>query len=720
MDPHTLVQVADNSWPFRGVGPELPYLHFSESSTPVSVTPPSPCTPQSTRSRQVRPSSGLATDSARASRKGLQQYRRSRTNQRGSEPRKFGAQQAAIVRDICQVLRNMTAGLDSRVHVGNDLDLGATLQQWHGSVTNYLACEVLKQLDDPVVARAFFKWAQGQPSFKPDAYVYTTLIGVMGRAKYLDRVGEILREMKANGCLPTVVTFNRIMYFYGRANLMPEVEQLLQQMKGMGIKPDYVSFSTLIDGYVKAGMHSRAMESYDAMRAAGIAPDEVVLTTLMNSFGRIGELPKACEIFQDMVASGQAPNIVSWNTLIDVHGKAGRPQMAVQLFHDMVTAGVRPDLLTYSTLIDICGKGGQFQQAEDLFSRMLREGYEPDTIVWSMMVTMWGRAGQPQKAAVWFNRMRDSGARLTVAAFNSLIFTFLRGGMYPEAKLVFEGLWNSGLQPSLYTYTLLLSECTNHSEQHRVHQHQGGDHQHNRKPSLPSSGTGVVPLLLDLMEATAHPAHDFLKAVLRRRLQVGGREAKEEDAALWADAWTHWGELASVDVEERRAFADAVMAFLHKCGLKRRAQHIWEQARSSNAWANAMQEQSSVVLSDIGAATWHLNVHSMSAGTAVVALCSELLRLREVALGTDSTVFPRGLEIITGWGRRSRVSGASKVKQHLEALLIQTGSPFVEDRGNVGRLVAEGEKARAWLRKPGVGSLLTLEDAPQVEQSASP
>ncbi|GJP41405.1 hypothetical protein CLOM_g1087, partial [Closterium sp. NIES-68] len=65
------------------------------------------------------------------------------------------------------------------------------------------------------------------------------------------------------------------------------------------------------------------------------------------------------------------------------------------------------------------------------------------------------------------------------------------------------------------------------------------------------------------------------------------------------------------------------------------------------------------------------------------------------------------VEIVTGWGKRSRVQGASLVKAGVEAVLLrELGAPFSVHRFHPGSYEADGADLEAWLLSPGVDQLL--------------
>jgi hypothetical protein len=59
---------------------------------------------------------------------------------------------------------------------------------------------------------------------------------------------------------------------------------------------------------------------------------------------------------------------------------------------------------------------------------------------------------------------------------------------------------------------------------------------------------------------------------------------------------------------------------------------------------------------------------------------------------------PATLEVVTGWGKSSRVTGASEVKDAVTAYLADLGSPFEVSRYTPGRLDAKRTAVGEWFR----------------------
>ncbi|XP_047333819.1 pentatricopeptide repeat-containing protein At1g18900-like isoform X2 [Impatiens glandulifera] len=529
------------------------------------------------------------------------------------------------------------------------------LRKLNCSFDAYQANQILKQVLDFSVALEFFNWLRCQPGFKHDGHSYTTMIGILGRAKEFAAINRLLGHMAMDGCQPNVVTFNRIIHSYGRANYLKEAVDVYEQMQREGCVPDRVTYCTLIDVHAKSGYLDFAMHIYGKMQEAGISADTFTYSVIINCLGKAGHLDIADKLFSEMVSQGCDPNIVTYNIMIALNAKARKYPRALQIYRKMQKAGFEPDNITYSIVMEVLGHYGYLKEAEEVFLEMKRKKWSPDEPVYGLLVDLWGKDGNVEKACSWYQAMLNEGLRPNVPTCNSLLSAFLRVHRLSDAYDLLHNMLNMGLTPSLQTYTLLLSCCTE------------------------AQSSYDMGFCCQLMGITAHPAHSFL---------VTMPEAAGPDGKNVRDHVSRFLDMMhSEDREGKRGLVDAVVDFLHKSDLKEEAGLVWEVAAMKNIYPDAVREK--------GSCYWLINLHVMSDGTAVTALSRTLAGFRQRML--RSGVCPSRIDIVTGWGRRSRVTGASLVRNSVQQLLDLFQFPFFMENGNSGCFVGCGEPLSRWL-----------------------
>ncbi|EEF52107.1 pentatricopeptide repeat-containing protein At1g18900 isoform X2 [Ricinus communis] len=560
-----------------------------------------------------------------------------------------------IVENVAHILRQIRWGPAAEEALAN----------LNYSMDPYQANQVLKQLQDHTVALNFFYWLKRQPGFNHDGHTYTTMVGILGRAKQFGAINKLLDQMVKDGCQPNVVTYNRLIHSYGRANYLNDAVDVFNEMQRVGCEPDRVTYCTLIDIHAKAGFLDFALEMYQRMQAAGLSPDTFTYSVIINCLGKAGHLAAAHKLFCEMVEQGCVPNLVTYNIMIALQAKARNYQSALKLYRDMQSAGFQPDKVTYSIVMEVLGHCGYLDEAEAVFSEMKRKNWVPDEPVYGLLVDLWGKAGNVEKAWQWYQTMLNTGLRPNVPTCNSLLSAFLRVHKLADAYNLLQSMLELGLNPSLQTYTLLLSCCTE-----------------ARSPY-------DMGIYCELMAVTGHPAHMFLLS-----LPSAGPDGQNvrDHASKFLDL------MHSEDRESKRGLVDAVVDFLHKSGLKEEAGSVWEVAAQRNVYPDAVKEK--------GSCYWLINLHVMSDGTAVTALSRTLAWFRQQML--VSGISPSRIDIVTGWGRRSRVTGSSMVRQAVQELLHIFSFPFFTENGNSGCFVGCGEPLNRWLLQPYVDRMHLL------------
>lgn len=514
----------------------------------------------------------------------------------------------------------------------------------------FQANQVLKLVHDHSIALGFFRWLKRQPGFQHDEYTYTTMIGILGQAREFNTMIDLLGEMIGDGRKPTVVTYNRMIHAYGRANFIGEAVKVFHEMQQLGYEPDLVTYCTLIDIHAKAGFLDLALDLYRRMKVVGLSPDTFTYSVMVNCLGKGGRLAAAHDMYVEMIQNGCVPNLVTYNIMIALESKSRNYHSAVKLYRDMHAAGFRPDQVTYSIVMEALAHCGHTEEAEAVFAEMRRYCI-PDEPVYGILVDMWGKAGNVERACAWYRAMVDGGLKPNIPTGNSLLSAYLRAHRFFEARdLLLDMLW-MGLAPSSQTYTLLLSCCTE-----------------------PSSEMAVC---CELMSITGHPAHSFLSSL---------PDSEPSGENVRGHAGRFLDLMHSEDRESKRGLVDAVVDFLHKSGLKEEAGLVWEVAAERNVYPESLREKSE--------SHWLINLHVMSEGTAVTALSRTMAWFRRGILQVG--VGPRRIDIITGWGRRSRVTGSSLVRQAVEELLHLFRFPFAAS-SNSGCFVGCGEPLKQWL-----------------------
>ncbi|CAM6108235.1 unnamed protein product [Calypogeia fissa] len=526
-----------------------------------------------------------------------------------------------------------------------------------GLVNTHCVNAILQQQKDPHQCLAFFKWAQSQHGYKHDVFAFTTMINILGRARNLRGVRHLLEDMHKAGIEPNVATYNTLILCYGKVESLNESIRVFRIMQEAGCKPDNVTYSILIHLCIKAGYLQEALKLYQGMLEAGVQPDTITYSIVIDSLGKSGKLREARKLFREMKERGCVPNEFTYNSIINRHAKARKTQHALKHYTEMRAAGFKLNAVTCTIMMGVLGSLGKFDQAESLFSEMQQSGIVADTAAYSLMINMWGTAGNLDKAVSWYGRMLGSLVTPSLAVFSSLVDAHLKANLYQAAQHFLTSMVMWGINPDLKLYTILLRHCILCDRQEHA------------------------DAVLGIMDRLGHPAHRFLYELLtspnQDRNSIRGRVISYFDSA------------DQEDPDNKQGFANALIEFLHKLQCKTDPRVVWETCMEKGIFHSSIVRREEPN-------HWLVDLHSFSVGTALVGLPRLLVTLRDNWVQNPT----KRVYIVTGWGKRSRVSGTSALKQSVLAVLEATKSPFSLDHANAGVFVSYGSPFCDWMSQP--------------------
>ncbi|CAI5508320.1 unnamed protein product [Closterium sp. Naga37s-1] len=178
----------------------------------------------------------------------------------------------------------------------------AVLRPQGRRVTAYHVSEVLKALCDADAGLALFRWAKDVQGVTPDAHVYSSLFGLLGRLKNAEGLGGLEGEMREDGCGENVITLQALAAAYSRAGKSEEALATLDEIEEKDDSLSPFSFGVRVDVLFRMGRYRDVIKTFHMMRAAGYAPDAFVYSTVLTCYGRLGNIIGAELAFREMLS----------------------------------------------------------------------------------------------------------------------------------------------------------------------------------------------------------------------------------------------------------------------------------------------------------------------------------------------------------------------------------------------------------------------------------
>lgn len=452
----------------------------------------------------------------------------------------------------------------------------------------------------------------------------------------------------------------------GRAHLPHRAAQLFDRIRALGPGHelagllDEFSFTSMISNCVGQQDLQRALALMEEMRERGIERNVHTFSALMNVCIKCGQYKLALDVYRDMRAAGCPPNVVTWNTLIDVYGKSGQWEEALSVLAQMKREGIQPVTRTYNTLMIACNTSNQWQESLRVYDELLASGQPPNTTTYNALISAHSKGGDLPRVLQVFREMVQRGCERSVITYSSLISACEKAGEWKLALELFREMHAEGCRPNVVTFNSLIAACA-----------QGAQWEKAEEVFKQMQQQGCRP---DVVTFTA----------LIQAYERGGQ---------WRRALAAFEEMRSRACPPDSIVYNAIIDVLWETGL------AWAQRRAVALFRQASREGLIRRHSHGGPDSAELNLHSTTAGVALLSLHCWLQDLNERLQAEGAAALPAKVCIVAGKGK-SKDAGQSIIKEVVTALLRSLRAPFKESADStpmIGRLEATGHVVAEWL-----------------------
>ncbi|XP_062086540.1 pentatricopeptide repeat-containing protein At2g17140 [Humulus lupulus] len=296
------------------------------------------------------------------------------------------------------------------------------------------------------------------PNKLPSAFLYNLLLESSVRARNVDFVLWLYKDMIVSGVDPETYTFNLLISALCDFGHVDDAREMFDKMRDKGCCPNEFSIGLLVRGYCRAGFSDKALEILD--KTSDILPKRVVYNTLISSFCKEGRTEEAEKLVERMRASNMFPDVVTFNSRISALCHSGKILEASRIFRDMhidEELGLpKPNIITYNLMLEGFCKEGMVEEARSLFESMKRKSDVIHLESYNIWLLALMRSGKLLEARLLLKEMVDQGLELSVCTYNILIDGLCKNGMISDAKMVMGLMTSNGISPDTVTYTTLL------------------------------------------------------------------------------------------------------------------------------------------------------------------------------------------------------------------------------------------------------------------------
>lgn len=173
---------------------------------------------------------------------------------------------------------------------------------------------------------------------------------------------------------------------------------------------------------------------------------------LINFYAKFDELIDARKLFDQIPVR----NTITWTTLIKGYLDNGDFGSVFGIARDMYLCGEKFNEHTCSVILQACSEEEDLVRGEQIHGFVIKSGIEENVFVGTSLISMYSTSGFLNEAEKVFD---DIGFK-DVQCLNYMILEYGKAGYVEKAFGVFVDMLNSGLEPTDYTFTNIISTCS--------------------------------------------------------------------------------------------------------------------------------------------------------------------------------------------------------------------------------------------------------------------
>ncbi|XP_031503169.1 pentatricopeptide repeat-containing protein At4g39530-like [Nymphaea colorata] len=312
-------------------------------------------------------------------------------------------------------------------------------------VAGILACTVLGNLrmGKEIHAKIF------RCGYETNMFVTNTLINLYAKCCLLLFARRVFNSI----AWPNLVSWTSLVAGYAQCGQSREALYIFRDSQQAGIKVNPHSSAIVLGACASISGLFCGQQIHAHVIKCGIELDSFVENAVIDMYAKCGELDSAHRAFKVVVE----PSVVSWTTHIAGYAQKGEEQIALNLFAELHASGPQPNEYTLSCVLGACGSIVALEQGRQLHSLVLKTGYKQIIFVGNAMLDMYCKCGLHEDSLKVFEEMIEHD----VVSWNTLIAGHAHLSYGWNAIKLFKQMMNEDVQPTVFTYSCILSLCGN-------------------------------------------------------------------------------------------------------------------------------------------------------------------------------------------------------------------------------------------------------------------
>eukprot|EP00250_Pteridium_aquilinum_P001547 c11743_g1_i1 orf=98-2068(+) len=288
-----------------------------------------------------------------------------------------------------------------------------------------------------------------------DHHVYTTLLGVLFKAKMVTEATSIYNRMVQEKCQFDGSVWSTLIRGFGKSGLTMEAERCWQEMLDSGHEPALIHYNASIEGLCETGALSKALIMLNDLKEKGLTPNAYTYNPFLVAFCRAGKFSEAFGMFGEM-KDVCMPNQATFNVLLAGLFLDTDISKAVELY-DLLEEQGWVDSRTYFLLANGLRKAKQLDKLISVSEQLHAKHGVVDVSLCNTILHLLCDQSDISRATSFFNRMLDGLTHPDVVSFASMINGYCKSHNFDDAMRLLSGMKDRGLTPNAFCYSPLIA-----------------------------------------------------------------------------------------------------------------------------------------------------------------------------------------------------------------------------------------------------------------------
>jgi pentatricopeptide repeat protein len=326
---------------------------------------------------------------------------------------------------------------------------------------------------------------------RPDASLYTSLIGIFADLEQMERVEEILKEMQgrveagtlqfsANTYAVLIRVFGpndlvRAEYFYKDAvekghgdhshvqtamlnayakrgdDAAVQLEAFVAALPAWTID----TYNVLINMYGRQKNKDKVLELFEKLKAEQIQMNDVTFGTLVTAFARMKDTARVHEVVELLKIKEGTVSASFYSVLAASLHRMGDTTGVNDAWEDLQASKLFPDTEVYNQFLSLYGRQHNTTKVQTVLDSMMKH-VPPNPVTSTTVLDLLGKTGRIYEMEALFEDMKKSAdAQPTAVTYHQVLNAFAKTGDVAKMDKLRQEMQAKGMQENAVTFNIL-------------------------------------------------------------------------------------------------------------------------------------------------------------------------------------------------------------------------------------------------------------------------